>query len=186
VVFVFFGGAASGKSEVAENFTVSFEKKLVYFATLDKNSGGDTVERIEKHKKMREGKGFFTVELSNEDLQKFMKSDFSFLDKFDFSDSSILLEDLGNLVARVVFYDFENIEKNNFCDLSFQFIKEINSRCKNLVIVSNDIFCENLNLADLGMSIYLKTLSKLNNKISETCDEVFRVIAGIPIKVSLS
>ena len=92
-----FGGSACGKSAYAEDLAAEMARKeglpLYYVATLDKNSGGDTPLRIEKHRKMRESKGFVTYE---------QPKDLSAL-KIEGEKGVILLEDIGNLVANELF-----------------------------------------------------------------------------------
>lgn len=60
------GGAASGKSAFAEKTACARAKNcgspLVYLATLNPASDGDTAERIQKHRAARSDKGFVTVE----------------------------------------------------------------------------------------------------------------------------
>lgn len=91
------GGEASGKSAYAEQIAVEKAAKenlpLFYIATLDRNCGGDTENRIKKHEKMREGKGFFTIE-KPKDLDKLA------LPK---ENAVVLIEDLANLCANELF-----------------------------------------------------------------------------------
>lgn len=90
------GGAASGKSAVAENIAVElsekYGKQLYYVATLSKNSGGDTKERIARHRQMRANKNFITLE---------REKDFEHLSIPN--GGIVLLEDLGNLTANEIF-----------------------------------------------------------------------------------
>ena len=57
-----FGGAASGKSAYAEELICRLPRRgpLVYLASMDPLSGGG--ERIRRHRALRAGKGFVTVE----------------------------------------------------------------------------------------------------------------------------
>ena len=59
------GGASSGKSEYAEAFAGELAAKencgKVYLATM-RNDGPEAGRRIERHRRLREGKGFITVE----------------------------------------------------------------------------------------------------------------------------
>ncbi len=198
-----YGGSASGKSLFAESKALSLfekstckEKKLVYLATMDRNSGGDSEERISRHRKMRQGKGFFTLETcsienSPVDGDVFL---FDLLEKLSLATkssaySSVLVEDIGNLVARVVFSDFSKVKIHSddsfFSDKIFSFIEKVSSVCDDCIFVSNDIFLEKIDLSDCGMRCYFKTLSSINKRISEFSDEAFRLIAGIPIDVKI-
>ena len=59
------GGSASGKSEYAENRALQLakteQKKLIYLAAM-KPFGEEAAKRIERHRQLRAGKGFETVE----------------------------------------------------------------------------------------------------------------------------
>lgn len=191
-----YGGSASGKSLFAEEKAVSLfgkssseKKSLVYLATMDRNSGGDSAERIMRHREMRQGKGFSTVESSVSDGDAFLSELLEKLSETieNSAYSSVLVEDVGNLVARVVFSDFANAKIHSgdsfFSDKIFSFVEEASSICSDIVFVSNDIFLEKIDLADCGMLCYYKTLSSINNRISAVSDEVFRVVAGIPIEL---
>ena len=56
------GGSASGKSEYAERLVCSLPGKRIYVATMEP-FGEEGRERIARHRKLREGKGFVTAEV---------------------------------------------------------------------------------------------------------------------------
>lgn len=170
------GGAASGKSEFAENLALSISQKLntplVYLATLDPNSGGDTEIRICRHRRNRSGKGFLTVELL----------DFSSCAELIPENSAVLVEDFGNLVARAMFGGgvVESAKENTEKSLG-DFIERIIERASSVVAVTNDVFSENPPSPELEP--YLKALSAINSSFAEKCGSVFRIVAGIPIRM---
>ena len=57
------GGAASGKSEHAEKIVCARAHSKLYLATMQP-FGKSARARIARHRKLREGKGFYTVERS--------------------------------------------------------------------------------------------------------------------------
>lgn len=57
------GGASSGKSAFAEQLALSLPGPHVYAATM-RHGDAETEARIERHRAMRAGKGFVTVELA--------------------------------------------------------------------------------------------------------------------------
>ena len=59
------GGSASGKSEYAERLVCSLPGKRIYAATMEP-FGEEGRERIARHRKLREGRGFVTVEVPRE------------------------------------------------------------------------------------------------------------------------
>lgn len=186
-----YGGSASGKSELAESISVEYgkknpEKKMMYLATLDENSGGDTTERIKRHRKMRQGKGFSTFVLSLDSKGLNLKGEneehLSSASRF----SVILLEDLGNLVARVIFSseNYNECNHEKYVEKIMKFLDFLSGLCENFVIVSNDIFLEEINLSDTYMKGYYKILSEINNKFSSVCDKLIQVVAGLSIEYS--
>ncbi len=63
------GGAGSGKSEYAESLALSLKDNtghLFYIATMYPYDDAETQKRIRRHRSLREGKGFVTIERSFE------------------------------------------------------------------------------------------------------------------------
>ncbi len=58
------GGAASGKSAFAEQLALSLPGPHAYVATM-RHGDGETEARIARHRDMRAGKGFVTIELAD-------------------------------------------------------------------------------------------------------------------------
>ena len=184
------GGAASGKSEFAEKIAVDLKKeseggRLFYLATMDKNSGGDTKERIAKHKNLRAGKEFRTIELCLSDSKiglVFSDDDGKFFFPEDFcqKNATILLEDMGNLVARVVF----SFSQADYFKIISDFISVLERKSENLVVVTNEIFLEELRLEDEFMRSYFEVLAKVNAFFARTSKKVVLVVAGIPLELS--
>ena len=85
------GGAASGKSEHAERLVCEKAQSRLYLATMQP-FGKSAEARIARHRALRAGKGFATVERTL-DLANFRLSR-----QYD----GILLEDLGNLLANLL------------------------------------------------------------------------------------
>ena len=88
------GGSGSGKSAFAEDCVVSFGKTdRIYIATMypfDEESR----KRVQRHRKMRQGKGFETVEC------------YTGLDKIRLPENcTVLLECMSNLVANEMFQE---------------------------------------------------------------------------------
>lgn len=198
------GGSASGKSEFAEQLATELDagnRKLIYLATMNPLAGGDSMQRIERHLELRRGKGFQTLE-SSEDTSAMFLADLEIqLKNSASSEHTVLLEDLGNMVARIVFSpkidlvttgssgtsfrkDTDSFNNENFFYSQVSSaIERISSYAKNLVIVTNEIFLENLETSDEYIKIYLKTLADANSFFSKIADKVFQVVAGIPVEM---
>ena len=182
------GGSACGKSSFAEKISsrlneASGAKKMMYLATLDKNSGGDTSERILRHQKMRFGKGFETFELAICD-GKFSLAPLDLSAKNE-AFSTVLVEDFGNLVARTVFSSKTDSDfaLDKFISKTTDFLFGLSQKFENVVAVTNEIFFGGNDFSDFYMETYAKTLSAVNRNFAEKCEKVFQVVAGIPVEL---
>ena len=85
------GGSGSGKSSFGEKLAQESNSKLYYLATMIPY-GDEGKRRVERHLKLREGKGFETIE------------EYMDIGSIDIPyKSCVLLEDLTNLVANNMF-----------------------------------------------------------------------------------
>lgn len=156
------GASASGKSDYAEKHVLSRPGQRVYLATMqvwDEESR----QRIERHRKMRAGRGFTTVEcplsIENADIPP---------------GSNVLLEDLDNLAANELFDP-----NGGGAKAILSGVDAVLSRCSDLTIVSGEVFSGGNNYLDDTLS-YLKTVAAINRKLAETADCVVEVVSGLP------
>ncbi len=167
MIYFIIGGSASGKSSLAESIalkrSVSKGLPVYYLATLDPNSGGDTEQRIKKHRAMREGKGFFTIEVS--------KNYNSFL--LDDNNSILLIEDVGNFCANLIYND--NVTDK---DCAVKIAHKLISQSEDTIIVSNDI---SLDEKIEGAELYYDILCGINNYLAQVCDTAVDVVSGISV-----
>ena len=161
------GGSGSGKSAFAEDCVVSFGKTdRIYIATMypfDEESR----KRVQRHRKMRQGKGFETVEC------------YTGLDKIRLPENcTVLLECMSNLVANEMFQ--EEGAHENTVEAVLEGVRHIREQAGNLVIVTNEIFSE---AADYQgeTELYQEYLGQINQKIAEIADQVVEVVYGIPV-----
>ena len=126
------GGSASGKSAHAERLLCEHAAgSRLYLATMQP-FGAAAQRRIARHRALRQGKGFETVErplgLAGLELPR----------RYD----GILLEDLGNLLANELFAPIgregRGVRQHPCRDRSLQ------DCCETLVIVTNEIFSDGL------------------------------------------
>ena len=161
------GGSGSGKSEYAEELLNSCQSKI-YIATMQP-FGREALQRIERHQKQRQAKGFKTLECYS-DLSKLTEHQLPF-------GSSVLLECMGNLAANEMFG--EKGEANAF-DRIVDGIRLLDERCQNLVIVTNDVFCDGKNYTD-ETTRYIKLLADINRYLARKYETVTEVVCGIPL-----
>lgn len=161
MIYLISGASGSGKSLFAENISCSYVGRKLYLATMESESEA-AKKRIEKHRLMRQGKGFETIE---------KEKDYLSLNIACYN--IILLECLSNLAANHI-YKGGNEET---------FYKDINyliSNSKNIIFVTNDIsYCAVK--YDEEVYNYMKILNKAACYIAEKADAVIEVTAGIPI-----
>ena len=162
------GGSGSGKSAFAEDKIVSFgPAKRIYIATMHPYDE-ESHKRVARHRKMRAGKGFETVEC------------YTGLKNLDFPESAVvLLECMSNLVANEM-YDpsgaGENAEESILAG-----IHKLQKVSDDLVVVTNEVFSDSMT-DNPEMEEYLKLLGKLNLRMGERADLVTEVVYGIPVE----
>ena len=160
------GGAASGKSAFAESLACQGALPRVYIATMQAMDE-ECKKRIARHREMRAGKGFSTLEcplgLADADIHA----------------KTALLECLSNLAANEMFAPGMTPQKAKQNILNG--IDLLCRRCERVVIVSNEIFCDGIDY-DASTKAYRVLLAQLNRAIAERADCVFEVVHGIPIR----
>jgi adenosylcobinamide kinase/adenosylcobinamide-phosphate guanylyltransferase len=161
------GGSGSGKSAFAEDKILSFgESGRIYIATM-MPFDPESKKRVNRHRAMRSGKGFETIE-------RYTNLKDLYLPK----DSNVLLECMSNLIANEMF-QAEGAHENTVAEV-LEGIKGLKSRVKNLVVVTNEIFSEAVSYAG-ETEQYQKYLGQINQEMGKIADEVVEVVYGIAI-----
>lgn len=215
------GGAGSGKSEYAESLALSFRDKsggMFYIATMYPYDDEETKTRIRRHRSLREGKGFVTIERPFE-ISKVLDEIKAHTDETDCSpfreqnlrteaqkqcsggvkkdinteqglesgdsldqeyagvkDIVVLLEDLTNLYAN------ECYQTDGHPHEIVAPLKELSASVKALIVVSNELYCDGIRYPE-ETSGFLRELSMINREIAKDADNVYEVVAGIPVAV---
>lgn len=163
------GGAASGKSEYAEQIACRIPaRERVYLATMESDRK-ENQTRIVRHRALRNGKGFRTVECSA-GIQKL-----SFL-----SETVVLLECLGNLLANEMFSE-TGAGKENAEETVKRGINALLYQGCRLIVVSNDVFSDGISYGEETRN-YQTVLGRLNIWIAKQADLVTEVVCGIPVQ----
>ena len=159
------GYPESGKSELAENMVMEMASpgERVYLATMIP-FGNEGASRIARHRKMREGKGFETIEAPFDVAS-------SVEEKGGCADRTVLLECLSNLAANELFERHESA--GAAADKISADIARLKGLVRDLVIVSNHY--EIKEDFDEETVMYAKTLDTLNDRISAVADKVIRI-----------
>lgn len=165
------GGSASGKSAHAERLLCEHAAgSRLYLATMQP-FGAAAQKRIARHRALRQGKGFETVErplgLAGLELPR----------RYD----GILLEDLGNLLANELFAP-EGAKDAAFGSI-LAGIERLQDCCETLVIVSNEVFSDGLPYPPETVQ-YIELLGRLNAALCARAQAAYESVCGIllPIK----
>lgn len=151
----------SGKSLFAENMLSKCDGKRYYIATMIAKTQ-DNYERIEKHKKQREGKGFSALELP-----------YSIADERIEADSAVLLEDVSNLLANNIF------EKGKSADEVFEDILNL-AKKSNILVAVTISGLENCQY-DGETAIYIDSLNKINQRLYDEALVAVTMADGKPV-----
>ena len=174
------GGSGSGKSEYAENLIVACgmkepDQRKYYIATM-MPFGEETKQKIARHRKMREGKGFITIECYTK-LKEQMKR---FFEDHDEKKPFILLECMSNLTANEMYADDGSGDKA--AETIIEGIRFLNENSQMLVFVTNEVFSES-EPDTPEMVKYKQTLGAINYRMAQMAERVTEVVYGISVEV---
>ena len=161
------GGAASGKSAFAEALTVNCGSAPRYYVATLMPFGGEDTHRINRHRTLRAGKGFSTLERYT-DLAGLAVP----------ARGAALLECLGNLTANELFAPQGAGE--GALDAIVEGVLSLAEGCGDLVVVTNDVFADGSLYAE-GTRRYLEVLAAANAALARRFDRVYEVVCGIPL-----
>lgn len=204
MMYLIIGGSGSGKSAYAEEllFSLPDADKKYYIATMQVYDE-ESRRRVQKHRKQREGKRFYTIE------QPVHVS--GALTQMDAGKKSAMLECVSNLVANEMFAkdiyaedmyaDDPHVEDmhTDDCDVKETGLKKskdcsaeavadkivddimkLHQPLQQLVIVSNNVFEDGVSYDEMTME-YIKTMGIVNQKLAAMADVVTEVVVGIPV-----
>lgn len=156
------GGAASGKSEYAENLVKTLSGRRIYLATM-RPWDDECLARIEKHRLKRADRGFETVErytdLSGAPIPE---------------GANVLLECMSNLLANELYEP-----DGGGAGAVLRGVDAIMEKCRHLTIVTNEVFSGGADY-DEGTLSYLRELASINRILASRADRVVEVVCGLP------
>lgn len=167
MVSLVIGGAASGKSEFAEELILRAGADLprYYIATLQPFDL-ECRQRIEKHRIMRAEKKFSTIEryidLAGLELPE---------------RGNVLLECMTNLAANEL-YDPMGAGKEALGTI-LRGVDKLCAQCETLVIVSGEVCSAGAEYEGDTLD-YLRLLAALNRSLAAKADAVYEVVCGLP------
>lgn len=160
------GGAGSGKSAFAEDQILrSPAAPRLYVASMEP-SGPEAEARIARHRALRAGKGFETVERPRA-LETLPVP----------AGCAVLLEDLTNLFANEWF----GPARTDAAERILAALRRLGQRAALTVVVGNDLFSDGMDY-DAGTLAFLRALAGLARETAALADQVYEVVCGIPLR----
>ena len=168
------GVPGSGKSALAEKLVLeqSGDGKRIYIATMIPY-GKEGEKRVKKHRTLREGKGFFTIEAPVNVSKAVMGTE-------GIQDATCLLECVSNLVGNVMHDDPDNGQKATDQLIISQVtedIRKLADGCKNLVAVTNSFPPEN-DEYDEDTKRYVMITGAVNSLLKNISDVIYELSEG--------
>lgn len=158
------GGCKCGKSSIAEDMLSDFSGRKIYIATMEP-FGDEAHAAISRHRKMRSGKGFETVEkytdIQDIDLPK---------------GCAVLLECACNLMANEI---FSKGEKDPVPKIMAG-IEKLSQLADRFIIVTNQVGDDGICYPDETME-YIRQMGLLNSAIAREADTVIEAVYSVPV-----
>lgn len=186
------GGSGSGKSAYAESLLSSCEGIRYYIATMQiYDAEGE--KKVERHRKLRAGKGFLTIEspmnvgkirfaCAGESEQAQYRKEAERKVQCGSEKKSALLECMSNLTANEMFTKDGMKSEEEVVEKIVSEIQTLSQKLDNLVIVTNNVFEDGV-IYDAGTMEYLKALGRINAALARLADRVAEVVVGIPVEL---
>ena len=160
------GGSACGKSSYAETLCLQFPLPRYYLAAM-RPFGEGSEAKIARHREMRAGKGFETIE---------RYTDLAGLNLPE--RGTALLECICNLTANEMF-DEAGTQTDPFQTV-MRGVEALRSQCETLIVVTNDVGSDS-KAYDPATQAYIQALGRINAALAQQADCVFELVCGIPI-----
>ena len=186
------GGSGSGKSAYAESLLYSCEGIRYYIATMQiYDAEGE--KKVERHRKLRAGKGFLTIEspmnvgkiqfvCAGEAGQAQYRQEAERKGQCSSEKKSALLECMSNLTANEMFTKDGMKSEEEVVEKIVSEIQTLSQKLDNLVIVTNNVFEDGV-IYDAGTMEYLRALGRINAAHAHLADRVAEVVVGIPVEL---
>lgn len=176
MIWLITGGSGSGKSEYAEKLACRLAEEegkqkqepvgKLYLATMQ-NDGAEARERISRHRRLRQGMGFVTVEAPY---------GVDTVEAYDI----VLLECVSNLAANLMFG--KGMSADETAAEIINQVKHLSERHPHVVVVSNEIFSDGV-LYDRETMEYVRGIGLANRRLAKLADHVCEVVYSIPMYV---
>ena len=171
MVTLILGGSGSGKSAYAEDYLLRMaaDKKKYYIATMQVWDA-EMQEKVDRHHRLRQGKGFTTMEQPTALEQAVTQME---------PGGAALLECMSNLTANEMFSGEQPTDRQTVIEKILWGVEVLKKQADPLVIVTNNVFEDGI-VYDSATMEYIEALGRINERLAAEADEVVEVTAGIP------
>lgn len=156
------GGAGSGKSALAERLVQTLPGRRIYLAAMEV-SDAESEKRVARHRALRAGHGFETVEQPCHLERAAIPPG-----------ANVLLEDLSNLLANELFSP-----AGGGAAAALRGVEAVLASAAHLTIVANEVFAGGADYAGETLR-YLQALARLSRVLAARADTVVEVVCGLP------
>ena len=162
------GGSGSGKSEYAENRVLEFNDPLRFYVATMQSYDAESEARLARHRKLRAGKGFETVER------------YTGVDTLELPENggTALLECLCNLTANEMYIQPD--DPTDPVEKVVAGVKNLQRQTDTLIVITNDVGSDNESYSDETRR-YIRALGAINVRVAQMADQVYELVAGIPL-----
>lgn len=199
MITLIIGGSGSGKSAYAEDYVLAAAADLpkYYIATMQVYDA-EGERKVERHRRLRAGKGFVTIEqptdigkagikIAGNAWNEQEKGDIHEVDGMDAPNEEkqggvALLECMSNLVANEMFSGEQMPETDAVVRRVTEGIEALAKQLTHFVIVSNNVFEDGIAYDALTLR-YIEALGRINTRLADLADHVVEVVVGIPVSV---
>lgn len=177
------GGSGSGKSAYAENLVLSLSKgkqfQKYYLATMQVFDE-EGKQKVERHRMLRAGKGFITVEQPADIGKAVEKMEMG--EGVEKREKICLLECVSNLTANEMFSEEEQFSAKEVTEKIVGGIGALKQGMEHVIVVTNNVFEDGIVYA-ASTTEYIRALGQINRELAAMAEEVVEVVAGIPVVV---
>ena len=166
------GAAASGKSAYAESLCLGHEGLRVDMVSFE-SFGEEGGSRSARHRALREGKGFSSLECTRD-----VGAAVSGLPR----GCTLLLEDVGNLVANELFAEggLSPRDPDAVAREVLGGIERLAQAAAHTVVVTVDVFADGMRY-DEGSEVWRRARARVNAGVAALADRAVEVVCGIPV-----
>ncbi len=159
------GGSKCGKSRLAEKLLDKYTDNKFYIATMQPY-GEEAFAAIERHRGLRTGKGFETIEK------------YTALHELTLpAGSAVLLECIANLCANEM---FSADCSPDHAERIISGIEHLKNSSSELVTVSNNVGSDGINYSP-ETNRYIEVMGRLNARLAALADNVIECVYGVPM-----